>query len=122
MDIENTYRTKDLPLASFLYASGEKLIDFSRQNGIVWFVFADKTFCENLASCFWRGEAMVNARGFVNASRSLKDLIFQAAEGIKPISDLVKKTKDSLSGIEDIKTKAEGALRNIKPINGEDKR
>ena len=76
MKMENYYRTKDLSEASFLYASGKRFLNLEKDNGKVWFIFNDKTSCEDLAGSFWRKEATVNAKEFSDAIRTLKDLIF----------------------------------------------
>ena len=76
MNMESYYRTKDLSEAAFLYASNNKLIRVDRNNGIVWFIFEDKSSCEVLVSSFWRKEAVVNAKEFADGIRTLKDLIF----------------------------------------------
>lgn len=76
VDIKNTYRVKDLSCASFLYASGAKLLKSDKENGRVWFIFADKAYCEKLVDSFWNKEATVNAKEFSDAFRTLKDLIF----------------------------------------------
>ena len=76
MDIESCYRTKDIALGAFLYASGKKLIDLKNDNGRSWFVFEDRISCQNLADMFWRKEAMINAKDFADSMRTLKDLIF----------------------------------------------
>ena len=74
--MDNVLRTRDLAEASFLYASGVKLIQLDNDNGRFWFVFEDKVLCEQLTDSFWRKEAMVDAKTYAEASRSLKDLIF----------------------------------------------
>lgn len=75
-NMENYYRTKDLAEASFLYASGVKLIRSETDNGRVWFLFSDKNTCNKLTGSFWGREAMVNAKAYADANRSLKDVIF----------------------------------------------
>ena len=74
--MENKYRTKDLSEASFLYASGQKLITLESDNERFWFVFEDKQACQHLIDAYWRKEAMVNAKEFADSLRSLKDRIF----------------------------------------------
>lgn len=74
--MENYYRTKDLSEASFLYASGKKLIRLDKDNVKIWFIFEDKLSCENLSNSFWRKEATINAKEFADSIRTLKDLIF----------------------------------------------
>ena len=72
----DTYRTKDLPIAAFLYASGKKLFESHRIDGRIWFVFDEKDTCEEMVNSYWRKEASVNAKEFADAIRTLKDLIF----------------------------------------------
>ena len=74
--MKSCYQTKDLYLASFLYASGKKLIKLDEDNEKSWFVFEDKDLCEQLTGSFWRKEASVNAKEYADALRTLKDLIF----------------------------------------------
>jgi hypothetical protein len=77
MKIEmESYRTKDLSEAAFLYASGSKLIKLDNENGRIWFIFDDKNHCEKLTASFWCKEAVVNAKEFADAFRTLKDIIF----------------------------------------------
>lgn len=74
--MENYYRTKDLSEASLLYASGKKFIQLEENNGRFYFIFEDESSCEELSNSFWRKEAVVNAKEFSDAIRTLKDLIF----------------------------------------------
>ena len=78
--MENTYRTKDLNEASFLYASHKKLIGLEEHNGRYWFVFEDRPACQKLIDAYWQREATVNAKEFADAFRSLKDRIFKNKE------------------------------------------
>ncbi len=80
MNMNNSYRTKDLSEAAFLYASGAKLIKLDNENGRVWFIYADKAQCEKLADSFWSKEATVNAKEFADAFRTLKDMIFNRGQ------------------------------------------
>lgn len=70
------YRTKDLSEAAYLYASNQKLVTLSKDDRKYWFVFDDKSSCQELVDSFWRKEAVVNARAFADSLRTLKDLIF----------------------------------------------
>ena len=74
--IENTFRTKDLSLSAFLYASDKKLIGLEEDNGKYWFIFADKEHCEELVNSYWRKEATVVAKDYADSIQSLKTLIF----------------------------------------------
>lgn len=73
---ENLFLTKDLGEASFLYASGRKLIQLIKEDSRFSFAFDDKTACQKLIDTLWKKEAVVNAKELLDAMRSLKDLIF----------------------------------------------
>lgn len=76
MDMKNVFSTKDLPESAFLYASGKKLIGLEKDGEKVWFIFEDKLSCQGLIDCYWRKEALIDAKTFSDSLRSLKDLIF----------------------------------------------
>lgn len=77
MKTKDCYTSKDLAESSFLLASGIRLIQIDNEDGIFWFVFADKSTCQRLADSFWLGKATVNAQALCNAMRTLKDVIFR---------------------------------------------
>lgn len=70
------YKTKDLYLASLLYAEGQTLERVEREGGICWFVFAERESSELLANAYWSGKAVCNARAYADAIRRLKDRVF----------------------------------------------
>lgn len=105
MDTDNFYRTKDLSLASFLYASNKKLLEFYKENAIVYFIFEDKRSCEELVSSFWQKTAMINVKEFVDASKTMKDLIFNAERAVKPVKDLMSAVETSIQSIKDLDKK-----------------
>jgi hypothetical protein len=76
--MENTYSTKDLSEASALLIKNQKLLHLERQGKTVYFHFADKKNCEELASQFWFDECLVNAKSYYNAMVTLKNRIFSA--------------------------------------------
>lgn len=73
---ETTLKIKDLPCAAFLVASGLPVSDVEREGRTCYFVFADRERALELCKGFWSGSATVNAKGFSEATRSLKDLVF----------------------------------------------
>jgi len=77
MKINDSYITKDLAERAFLLASEAKLIQIEEKDSVFWFIFADKSACQRMADSFWCNQAMVNAREFYNAMRTLKDVIFR---------------------------------------------
>ena len=74
--MDTYFQTKDLPEASLLFAKHKKLIKTNRDGKVVWFLFADKLGCEQLAEAYWQRDAVVNVREFVDAMRCLKEQIF----------------------------------------------
>jgi len=72
------YKTKDLACASLLYASNKKLLRLERDGNSkqFYFVFSDKAQCEKLVTSYWQGEAVINAKIFSDAMRTMKDRIF----------------------------------------------
>jgi hypothetical protein len=70
------FRTKDISEASFLYASDKKLIELEKSGYFFYFVFEDVSGCMALIQSFWRKEAMIDAKTYADAFRSLKDRLF----------------------------------------------
>lgn len=75
MGLNETYRVKDLYLASYLY-SQQKNMRIERESGVCWFIFEDKKNCEELAQLYWTNTATGKVKALTDAIRSLKDLIF----------------------------------------------
>ncbi len=76
MDQNNQYRCRDLYLASFIYSQGQEFIKIERLGNICWFIFKDKSSCDQLESLFWANKASANPRSFSDSIRTLKSLIF----------------------------------------------
>lgn len=75
IEISKQFKTSDLPLASYLYASGIELISVDRTNPRrCVFVFNQPD--PELLTKWKEGSAPVNALAFYNATNTLKRLIF----------------------------------------------
>lgn len=74
--MDDQFITKDLYLAGLLYAKNIKLEKVNRNGKLCWFVFNNKSLCEELQQQFFNKAVDVNAKDYVNALRTLKDLIF----------------------------------------------
>jgi hypothetical protein len=75
--LEDTHRDSDLGASSALLCSGVRLLGLEpRTPSSFFFVFEDRQRCELLSNKFWSGELQVSARGFYDAMRTLKDLVF----------------------------------------------
>ncbi|MFA4846300.1 MAG: DUF5659 domain-containing protein [Patescibacteria group bacterium] len=78
-----TFETRDLNLAACIYASGVVLDETRRDVGVCFFVFRDVGRCERLMRAYYNGEAMVSAKAYADALRTLKDLIFGGKYGAR---------------------------------------
>lgn len=76
------YSTKNLSIASYLYASGIQFCGASNINGEFFFKFTPKDKAENLVQLYFSGTATVNPRDLFSRLHDLKDIIFQS-EGVK---------------------------------------
>lgn len=72
----NEFVTRDLYFGAFLYAKGAKFKGINREGRTCWFIFADEAGCKTLQSQFFSKTAEVNAKEFVDAIQTFKDLIF----------------------------------------------
>ncbi len=76
MEKNNTWRTKDLYVASYLYSQGKELFKIERDGRTCWFLFSDGTKCEELQSLYWSNKGQTVPKLYADAVRSLKDMIF----------------------------------------------
>lgn len=73
------FRTKDLSLASVLYASDQKLSSIEPiKAGQVFFVFEDGPSCETLIQKHFKNELNLPTRQLLDAVRTLKSIIFNS--------------------------------------------
>lgn len=70
------FKTKDLYEAAAMYASAIPLITLEFDNKQYWFLFEEQEKCRKLSDEYWRGTLMVNAKGYADAIRTLKDRVF----------------------------------------------
>ena len=80
MNMENVaqdlYRTKDLSEAAGILCSGAKLLRLEQEQNFYWFVFVNKSLCEQLSNAYWSGELQVSAKAYGAALKDLKDRLF----------------------------------------------
>lgn len=74
--IENTYRTCDLNLISFLITENCTISKIDKLGNRAFIYFLNREKCESLAQDFWNGKAKVSARSYADSLRRAKDLIF----------------------------------------------
>lgn len=70
-----TYQSRDLYESAFLYLDCV-LSGIKREGSTVWFIFEEREKCSQLSQEYWSKEAVVKAKNYADAIRSLKDLIF----------------------------------------------
>ena len=73
---KDLYQTKDLSEAGAILCSGVKLLRLQKEQNFYWFVFVDKSLCEQLSNSYWSGELKVSAKPYADSLRSLKDRLF----------------------------------------------
>lgn len=70
------YYVKDIGEASALLCKSAKLIRLQPDSDFYWFVFINKSFCENVSNDYWYGKLELNAKSYNDALRTLKDRLF----------------------------------------------
>ncbi len=79
MNNNEPFKTKDIVLASALYADGQKLEGTEvSKNRQTTFIFKDRAVCEDLVSKHYSGELILPSRQFFDALRTLKSIIFNS--------------------------------------------
>jgi hypothetical protein len=71
------FQTKDLYLASYLYAKNAKFIGIERHSKQCYFLFGSKSYCEDLQQEYFAKTGQVVGKEFADAIRTLKDLLFE---------------------------------------------
>lgn len=75
-NIMDMYKTKDLFIASTIYALGEKLAFSEWEDGKCFLYFENKKNCENLSDKFFSGDLKVDPRVLFDAFKTIKAIIF----------------------------------------------
>lgn len=74
--MENTYKTKNLYIAAYLYASGLQLVNTEKEFNEIFFLFSPKNQAEELVDKYFKDQASINPRELFARFNDLKDLIF----------------------------------------------
>lgn len=77
---QDQYRTKILNIAAYLYAAGLQLVDTTKVNGNVFFIFTPKDKAEQLVEMYFAGTANINPRELFARLNDLRDLIFSGGK------------------------------------------
>lgn len=70
------YRTKDLGESAALICSSARLLRLQKESKFFWFIFVNKSLCEQLANEHWSGDLKISTRQYNEVLRSLKDRLF----------------------------------------------
>ncbi len=76
MSDSKAYGTVDLYLASFLKATGYKLVDIDKSGRRITFLFPDTKEVQKLVREFYNNEAVVKVNDFTHALKDLKAIVF----------------------------------------------
>lgn len=74
--VPDEYLTKDLGEAAALLCKSAKLLRLEQEQNFFWFVFADKSLCEESSNSYWASELQVSAKTYADSLKSLKDRLF----------------------------------------------
>ena len=72
---ENIFSTKDFETISLLYAKGQFLDSYHRQNGSVWFNFRDEDKCQEIISDYLNDKIVIGAKSLFEAIKTIKGII-----------------------------------------------
>ena len=72
----DVYKTKNLNLAAYLYASGLQLTGTTKKDTEVFFNFSPINKAKKLVNMYYRGEANINPQTLFARLNDLRDLIF----------------------------------------------
>ena len=73
---DNTYKSKDIFESAWIYSQNIKLLQLEPDGRYFWFVFENDSLCQKLSANYWNQTATGNIKQFVNALKTLKDLVF----------------------------------------------
>lgn len=74
--VPGLYLTKDLAEAAAIQCSGAKLLRLEKEENFYWFVFVNKSHCEQLSNAYWSGGLQVSAKAYADSLKNLKDRLF----------------------------------------------
>jgi len=79
LDTDKYFQTRDLYLASYLFAKNYKLtaVKSDEGGGFFWFIFSDREKCEREEQRFFKNEARVKAKDYAEAIKYLKRKVSQ---------------------------------------------
>ncbi len=79
---QDQYKTKTLNIAAFIYASGLQLVNTTKVNGEIFFIFTPKNKAEELVNSYFAGTASIDPRELFARLNDLRDLIFSGGKNI----------------------------------------
>jgi hypothetical protein len=74
--VNNTYKTLDIFEAAWIYSQNIKLLGLEPNGRYSYFLFDNPLASQKLSIAYWTQSATGNIKAFVNAYKTLKDLVF----------------------------------------------
>lgn len=75
-EMEDSYKTRDLYEAAIIHSFRLPIVRVQKEDGVCYWVFGNRDLCEKLTMDFRNKELMVNAKGFIESLRTMKDFIY----------------------------------------------
>ncbi len=72
----NHFSTKDLYVAGLIYAKGIQFLGVEREGVVCWFLFGDEEKASTEQEAYFGRKALVNAKDYAEAIKTLKHLVF----------------------------------------------
>lgn len=76
--MQDTYKTRDIHEASFLFASQCKLLTLESSENGYFFIFQNLSTCQQLADSYWDKTGVVVAKDLADSFGVLKRKVFQS--------------------------------------------
>jgi len=71
------FKTKDQEIASVLYATGQIINSTSWENGACYFLYENKSQCDEIVANYFRGQIKLNAKVVWDAIKTIKGIIYR---------------------------------------------
>lgn len=76
ISMDQTFQVKDLYLAGYLYANGQKFRGVRRDGPTCWFEFENRNECLKMQQDYFSGLGNTNPKTYADALKTLKGVIF----------------------------------------------
>ena len=70
------YKTRDLYEAALIHSFKQPVLRTDKEDGVCYFTFENRGLCEKIAMDYRNRALMVNAKGFIESLKTMKDFIY----------------------------------------------